>query len=114
MSSKKNFPKILIKLPWWFDLILATLLYYVFKYWLPTLYFKNADLNRFVHALPQFAEIFAGILVVYFILGGSAHKDTDRLTVIITARARVKYCFAFIWFSPYLREVLGSAFRVQS
>jgi len=54
----------MIILPWWIDLLLAGAVYYIFKFWLPTVHMKYALLNRIIHALPQFAELFAGILVV--------------------------------------------------
>jgi len=54
----------MIKLPWWMDLILAGTVYYVFKYWLPGIHVKYPAIDRFIHALPAFAEIFAGILIV--------------------------------------------------
>ncbi|WP_455200876.1 hypothetical protein [Kaarinaea lacus] len=64
MPRKKLSYKILLKLPWWFDLILAGVVYYGLKYWLPTQHFQHAQVNRFAHALPQFAELFALILIV--------------------------------------------------
>ena len=54
----------LLRLPWWVDFVLAGLVYYGLKYWLPGLYFQHAQINRFVHSLPQFAELFSLILVV--------------------------------------------------
>lgn len=76
MSQKTLKPKFLIKFPWWVDLILAAAVYYIFKYWLPTVHLQNYTLNRFVHALPQFAEIFAAILVVNAIF--SAYHSWKR------------------------------------
>jgi len=64
MSRKSLYPRFLIRTPWWFDFLLAAGVYYLLKNWIPTVYLKNSDLNRFIHALPQFAEIFAGILIV--------------------------------------------------
>jgi len=64
MSKKQLTRKVLLKLPWWFDLILAGLVYYGLKYWVPTLHFQHGTINRFVHALPQFAELFTLILIV--------------------------------------------------
>jgi len=64
MSRKSLYPRFLIRTPWWFDFLLAGLVYYLLKHWLPTVHLHNGNLNRFIHALPQFAEIFAVILVV--------------------------------------------------
>jgi hypothetical protein len=64
MAGKSLYPRFLIKLPWWFDFLLAGGVYYALKYWFPTLHFHNSMVNRFIHALPQFAEIFALILLV--------------------------------------------------
>ena len=80
MSGKSIYPRFIIKLPWWFDLMLAALVYYVFKYWLPTIHLQHSQLNNFLHALPQYAEIFAGILVVNAIISfmhtwGNSRRD---------------------------------------
>ena len=64
MARKSLYPRFLIKMPWWVDFLLAGVVYYFLKHWLPTVYLHNGNLNRFIHALPQFAEIFAGILIV--------------------------------------------------
>ena len=64
MARKTLYPRFMIKLPWWMDLILAAIVYYVFKFWLPVVHVKYQMLNRFLHALPSFAEIFAAILIV--------------------------------------------------
>lgn len=64
MSRKSLYPRFLIKTPWWVDFLLAGAVYYLLKNWVPTVYLQNFRLNQFIHALPQFAEIFAGILVV--------------------------------------------------
>jgi hypothetical protein len=64
MTRKSLMPKFAMRLPWWFDLILAAAVYFGLKYWVPSLHFKNAQVHRFVRALPQFAELFALILIV--------------------------------------------------
>jgi hypothetical protein len=64
MSRKSLYPRFLIKTPWWFDFLLAGVVYYLLKNWIPTVYLQNSSLNQFIHALPQFAEIFAGILII--------------------------------------------------
>jgi len=64
MARKSLYPRFMVKLPWWADLILAGVVYYIFKFWLPGVHFNNPQLNRFVHALPAFAELFALILVI--------------------------------------------------
>lgn len=64
MTRKSLMPKFAMRLPWWFDLILAAAVYYGLKYWVPTLHFQNAQVHRFVYNLPQFAELFALILIV--------------------------------------------------
>lgn len=64
MSRKSLYPRFLIRMPWWVDFLLAGLVYYLLKHWLPTVWVQSGSINRFIHALPQFAEIFAGILIV--------------------------------------------------
>jgi len=64
MSRKSLIPKFALRWPWWFDVVLAAAVYFGLKYWVPTLHFQNVQLHRFVHALPQFAELFALMLIV--------------------------------------------------
>lgn len=79
MSQKRLYPRFLIRIPWWVDFALAAMVYYGLKYWLPTLHFYNSTVNRFVHALPQFAELFAVILLVNAIIS-AYHAWQNRRT----------------------------------
>lgn len=82
MSRKSLYPRFLIRTPWWFDFLLAGAVYYGLKYWLPTVYVQSGNVNRFLHALPQFAEIFAGILIINgiisFLHAGGKRKEQDK------------------------------------
>lgn len=64
MTRKSLYPRFLIRLPWWFDLLLAALVYYALKNWIGTVYVQNGYVNKVFRELPQYAELFAGILVV--------------------------------------------------
>lgn len=77
MSRKSLTPKFKIALPWWIELALAAVVYVGLKYYLPSMYFKNSLLNKFIHALPQFAELFAAILVIDALFS-AYHAFRDR------------------------------------
>ena len=49
-------------LPWWANIILATVVYLSFKYWVPSIAFQNPFFKGVAIALPTFAPIVAGIL----------------------------------------------------
>ena len=59
--------------------MLAAAVYYLLKSWLPTVYLQNVSLNRFIHALPQFAEIFAGILIINGIISFLHARRNKRI-----------------------------------
>ena len=63
MSRKKSFLDDLITLPWWFNLVLAAIVYFGLKYYVPTIEFKNPVFKGIGTVLPNQAGIFASIFV---------------------------------------------------
>jgi restriction system protein len=53
----------LISLPWWFNLILAAIVYVSLKFWLPTIEFHSPIFRGIASAIPRMAGIFASVLV---------------------------------------------------
>jgi restriction system protein len=63
MSRRKSFLDDLLTLPWWFNLVLAVVVYFGLKYFVPTIEFKNPVFNGIATALRNQAGIFASIFV---------------------------------------------------
>jgi restriction system protein len=63
MSRKKSILDDLITLPWWFNLILAAIVYFGLKYYLPTIEFKSPAFQSIGKVFPNQAGIFASIFV---------------------------------------------------
>ena len=63
MSRKKSILEDLITLPWWFNLIVAAIVYFGLKYYLPTIEFKSPIFKGIGTAAPNQASIFASIFV---------------------------------------------------
>jgi restriction system protein len=63
MSRKKSILDDLITLPWWFNLILAGIVYFGLKYYFPTIEFKSPAFQSIGKAFPNMAGMFASIFV---------------------------------------------------
>jgi restriction system protein len=53
----------LLTLPWWFNLMLAAIVYVFLKFWLPTIEFQSPVFKGLATAIPNMAGIFASVLV---------------------------------------------------
>lgn len=53
----------LISLPWWFNLILAAVIYVSLRFWLPTIEFHNPAIKGIATTTPHLAGLFASVLV---------------------------------------------------
>ena len=54
----------LVTLPWWFNVILAAIVYVSLRFWLPTFEFQNPAFKGIATGAPNVAHIFAGILLL--------------------------------------------------
>jgi len=54
----------LTTLPWWTNVILAIVVYLSFKYLIPSIAFQNAILKGIAMALPTYASVVGGILLL--------------------------------------------------
>jgi restriction system protein len=66
----------LITLPWWFNLILAAIVYVTLRFWLPTIEFQSPALRGIAGATPILAGLFASVLV--FIAAISAYHAWQK------------------------------------
>ena len=63
MPRRKSILDDLMTLPWWFNLVLAAIVYFGLKYYVPTIDFMNPVFKGIGTALPNQAGIFASIFV---------------------------------------------------
>ena len=63
MPRRNSFLDDLMSLPWWFNLVLAAIVYFGLKYYVPTIEFKNPVFKGIGTALPNQAGIFASIFI---------------------------------------------------
>jgi len=54
---------VLATFPWWINVILAVVVYILFKYLLPSMVFQNIFFNAFAKLAPSLAPIFTGLLL---------------------------------------------------
>lgn len=63
MPRKTSLTNDLIALPWWLNLILATIAYISLKYWIPSLEAQNTVFQAVIRTAPTFANILALLLI---------------------------------------------------
>ena len=63
MSRNKSILDDLITLPWWFNLVLAAIVYYGLKYYVPTIEFKSPAFQSIGKVFPSMAGMFASIFI---------------------------------------------------
>jgi len=70
-------------IPWWINVILATLVYISFKYLIPSISFQSLLYKSIAKELPSLAPLVGGLLL--FVAGISAFNEGDggRARVII-------------------------------
>jgi len=64
MARKKSILDDLITLPWWLNLIVAAVVYFGLKYYVPTIEFKSPAFQVFGKSFPNVAGLFASIFVL--------------------------------------------------
>ena len=63
MPRRKSFLDDLLTLPWWFNLILAAIVYFGLKYYLPTIEFNSPAFQIIGKVFPSMAGMFASIFI---------------------------------------------------
>jgi hypothetical protein len=59
----RTIPDDLALLPWWINVILAALVYLIFKYLIPSISFHNPIYKNIAWTLPGYAYVFGWILL---------------------------------------------------
>jgi restriction system protein len=96
----------LVLLPWWFNLILAVVVYVSCRYWLPSLSFQNPFYKGIAMAIPRLAPVAAGILL--FVAAISAF-NAWRKGRLLKSQKSVETLRAISW--QEFEELVGEAFR---
>lgn len=63
MRRRNSFLDDLLALPWWLNLILAAIIYFVLKYYIPTVQFQSPLFQGIAKALPGLSTPVAGLLI---------------------------------------------------
>jgi restriction system protein len=96
----------LILLPWWINLILAVVVYFLFKYVVPTITFQNPFLKGIALALPSFAHFAAVILL--FVAAISAF-NAWRKGKMLDGQKGLETIRSISW--REFEELVGEAYR---
>jgi len=72
-KQNKTILDVIGEFPWWAIIILAFAVFVSFKYWIPTIEFKNIFFNAMAKGLPAFAPYAAGLLLL--VAGKSAYNS---------------------------------------
>lgn len=98
----------LVTLPWWFNVILAGIVYVSLKFWLPTVEFQNPVFKGMATVFPNVAHIFAGILLLVAALSALHAWRKGRL---LKQQTGVHSLNAVTW--REFEELVGEAYRRQ-
>ncbi|MGV8075322.1 MAG: restriction endonuclease [Syntrophobacteraceae bacterium] len=96
----------LVLLPWWINVILAVVVYFSFKYWIPTIAFQNPFYKDFAVALHSFAPVAAGVLL--FVAAISAF-NAWRKGQLLERQKGIGTLRAISW--QEFEELVGEAYR---
>lgn len=108
MARRKSVVDDLLVLPWWFNVILAGIVYFVFKHWLPSVQYENPIFKGMAPVLPTLAVPFAGLLL--FIALVSAFNSW-RKGALLESQRGLDTLRGISW--REFEELVGEAYRRQ-
>ena len=106
MARRKSVVDDLLLLPWWFNVILAGIVYFAFKHWLPSIAFENPIFKGITPVLPSLAVPFAGLLLLIALI--SAFNSWRKGTLLESQRG-IETLRGISWLE--FEELVGEAYR---
>ena len=106
MARRKSIVDDLLVLPWWVSVILAGIVYFTFKHWLPSIAFENPIFKGMAPVLPSLAVPFAGLLLL--IAFASAFNSWRKGTLLESQRG-LETLRGINW--REFEELVGEAYR---
>ena len=106
MARRKSVVDDLILLPWWFNIILAGIVYFAFKHWLPSIQYENPIFKGMAPVLPSLAVPFAGLLLLIALI--SAFNSWRKGTLLESQRG-LETLRGISW--REFEELVGEAYR---
>jgi restriction system protein len=108
MPKKTSLLDDLIALPWWFSLFLAGVVYFGFKYYLPTIMFESPVFQGISKAFPTMAGMFAFIFVLAAVISAyhawRKGELLDRQTSVKSIKAVNWKDFEYLVSEAYRRQ----------
>jgi len=96
----------LAALPWWTNVILAIVVYLSFKYLIPSITFQNAVFKGIAMALPNYAALVAGILLLVAVISAF---NAWRKGALLERQKDIGTLRAIGW--QEFEELVGEAYR---
>ena len=106
MARRKSVVDDLLVLPWWFNVILAGIVYFAFKHWLPSIQYENPIFKGMAPVLLSLANLLAGLLL--FIAFASAFNSWRKGTLLESQRG-LETLRGISW--REFEELVGEAYR---
>ena len=108
MPRKSSLLDDLITLPWWFNLVLAGVVYFGLKYYLPTIEFNNPAFQGIGKAFPNMAGMFACMFLLTAAISAyhawRRGELLDRQTGVISIKAVNWKDFEYLVSEAYRRQ----------
>lgn len=96
----------LVLLPWWINVILAAVVYLSFKYWIPSIAFQYPFYKGIAIALPSFAPVAGGLLLLVAALSAFNARRKGRL---LERQNGIESIRTVSW--QEFEELVGTAYR---
>ncbi len=106
MARRKSVVDDLLVLPWWFNVILAGIVYFVFRYWLPSIAFENPIFKGMAPVFPSLANLLAGLLLLMALI--SAFNSWRKGTLLESQRG-IDTLRGISW--REFEDLVGEAYR---
>ena len=106
MARRKSVVDDLLLFPWWFNVILAGIVYFAFKHWLPSIQYENPIFKGMAPVLPSLAVPFAGLLLLIALI--SAFNSWRKGTLLESQRG-LETLRGISW--REFEELVGEAYR---
>lgn len=108
MARRKSVVDDLLLLPWWFNVILAVIVYFAFRHWLPSIQYENPIFKGMAPVLPSLAVPFAGLLLLIALISAF---NSWRKGAILESQRGIDTLRGISW--REFEELVGEAYRRQ-
>ena len=106
MARRKTNLDNLLELPWWLNVILAAIVYFILKLWLPAIASENPVFKGLAQGLPRLALPLAGVLLIIALFSA---LNSWRKGSLLESQRGIETLREINW--REFEELVGEAYR---